>query len=222
MQQKQNIKGFTILELLVILAIVGIVSALGFPQFQEWSMDRKVRAQAEKVASLISVAVTQVERGSYPYVRIEFESAKNITVKGISPETLSNNINSGNHPECTTADMNVSDLITSYILDDDVKVFHLQKNAAICFSRGGKYFDQVASASTQGNVKLDNKARLTNNVIVLCHNRLTECNAVTNNFKPLKTSQIRGNYPVYLVSYSRFGIVNKYKWSYSVSDWINQ
>ena len=222
MQPKRNIKGFTILELLVILAIVGIVSALGFPKFDEWSMDRKVRAQAEKVATLVSVASTQVERGSYPYVRIEFEGAKFITVKGISPETLSDKLNSGNPPECTTADMNDSELITSYTLDDDVKVFHLKKSAAICFSKGGKYFNQVQSASTQGNVKLDNKARLTNNVIVLCHNRLTTCNAVTNSFLPIKTATVRGNFPAYLVSYSRFGMVNKYKWSYSESDWTNQ
>ena len=41
MQQKQDIKGFTILELLVVITIVAIVSAVGYPNFMEWSNTQK-------------------------------------------------------------------------------------------------------------------------------------------------------------------------------------
>ena len=82
-QQKQNIKGFTLLELLVIIAIIGVVAGMGLPQFEKWSIERLVRTQAEKVASILSVASTQVERGSYPYVRVEFETDNKLIKKKI-------------------------------------------------------------------------------------------------------------------------------------------
>ena len=54
MQQKQDIKGFTILELLVVITIVAIVSAVSYPNFMEWSEDRKVRTASEQIASMIA------------------------------------------------------------------------------------------------------------------------------------------------------------------------
>ena len=218
MQQKQNIKGFTLLELLVIIAIIGVVAGLRFPRFEKWSMDRLVRTQAEKVASILSVASTQVERGSYPYVRVEFETDKLITVKGIDATTLSNKLNANKKPTCVSTDMDGSDTITSLSLDEDVYVYHLVKNAAICFSKGGKYFKQFGSADSQNNSTLD-KVSLTNNLIVICYKRVTTCNPVSKKFEPKGDN---GNYPVYLVKYSRFGIVNKYKYSYEKKLYINQ
>ena len=222
MQQKQNIKGFTILELLVVLSIVGIVAGLGFPKFTKWNMDRLTRAQTEKIASIFTLASAQVERGIYPYVRIEFETNKLITAKGIDATTLSNNLNSGNPPSCKKTDMNGSEEISSLELHKNVYVFHLTTNAAVCFSKGGKYFAKLESAKSQLNVKLDNGATETNNVVVICHIRVEKCDPISKIFEPIQTPLKEGNFPVYLVKYSRFGIINKYKYSYAQDKWINQ
>ena len=60
---------------------------------------------------------------------------------------------------------------------------------------------------------------LTNNLIVICYKRVTTCNPVSKKFEPKGKE---GDYPVYLVKYSRFGIINKYKYSYEKNDYINQ
>ena len=41
-QQKQNIKGFTLLEILVVVAIVGIVSLVGYPRLDAWVSKNRV------------------------------------------------------------------------------------------------------------------------------------------------------------------------------------
>ena len=73
-QQKQNIKGISLIEVMVVLAIVGVVAGIGFPNFTKWQVDRKVRAHSEKIATVFTTATTQVERGSYPYTRVTIET----------------------------------------------------------------------------------------------------------------------------------------------------
>ena len=54
-QQKQNIKGFTLLELLVIVAIISILAGIGYPNFNKWNRDRLIRVQAEKITNLFLI-----------------------------------------------------------------------------------------------------------------------------------------------------------------------
>ena len=53
-QQEKNIKGFNILELLVVLAIVGIISAVAYPGFSSWTKERKLNQAVERL-SLIHI-----------------------------------------------------------------------------------------------------------------------------------------------------------------------
>ena len=220
-QQKQNIKGFTLLELLVVLAIIGAVAGVGFPNFNKWSIDRNIRAQSEKVATIFSIATTQVERGEYPYVRVEFKSTSGsedpekqiITVKGLNLEKLSGKLNDSRvgPPTCKASDVD-SDILAQKILDKKVKLFHLEKSdGAVCFSKGAKYFKQYGKADTQQNVNIPKTESGTNKFVVVCHKKMTSCNPVGGNFSD--------DYPVYLVKYSRFGFIEKYKWNKNEKDW---
>ena len=229
-QQKQNIKGFSLIELLVIIALISIIAGLSFPNFNKWQRDREVRVQAEKITNLFTTATTQVERGAYPYVRIEFKlgtSPVQIIVKGITRDELSKKINSATDPSCSDADFTktasyVVDEITSHTLNDKTYIPvlapgnpSLGSGGAICFSKGGKYFKQHLSADKQGNISFDNNTSPpTNNYVTVCHTNGTKCDAVTKAFEK--------EYPAYLVRYSRFGLITKYKWNIKKKDWSSQ
>ena len=93
MLQDQNIKGFTLLELLVVISIVALVSAIGMPNFMSWQKDREVRTAAEKIANAINMANTRTTNGSLEVVKITFESttsSTSITTVGIDRKKLCN------------------------------------------------------------------------------------------------------------------------------------
>ena len=100
----EKTKGFNILELIVVLLIVGIVSALGYPEISKWRKDREVKSFAIATKTLIEGIVAQVQRGQYAFVQVrvdetgETQDANSdrvltITSKGMKPETLANFLN---------------------------------------------------------------------------------------------------------------------------------
>ena len=65
--QRKKIKGFSLLELMVVVIIIGFVSATGFLPFQKWRSDRIARAGAVSVSSVIQDIYSQVQRGHYSF-----------------------------------------------------------------------------------------------------------------------------------------------------------
>jgi len=211
-QQKQNIKGISLVEMLVVLTIIGAIAGVGFPNFSKWQVDRKVRAASEKIATVFTLATSQVERGAYPYVRVLIQSGVKISVHGITQEEFSNKLNNGDDIDCGAAIFSSADEIISYTLEDII-LFHLTDggSAAICFSKGGKYFKRTGTAATQNNINLDQKA--TPNFVTICYKKEKSCDAVGRSFDQ------DDKQPVYLVNYSRFGMIQKFKWNYTTDDW---
>ena len=50
----QNYKGFTLVELMVVVSIIGILTAIGIPQFQNYQVRAKVSEAKLQLASIYS------------------------------------------------------------------------------------------------------------------------------------------------------------------------
>ena len=74
--QDEKIKGFNLLELLVVVVLIGIVSGLAYPNFKKWRTDREVRDAVFKIKSLIEGINAQVQRGQYVFVQVKVEDGE--------------------------------------------------------------------------------------------------------------------------------------------------
>ena len=62
MRAKHSRAGVTLLELMVVVAIVGIVAAMGAPQIGEWLRTQRVKAAARAVADTFMLARSEAMR----------------------------------------------------------------------------------------------------------------------------------------------------------------
>ena len=69
MASLSKIKGLSLIEMLVVVAIVGILAAAGIPSFNEWIQNTQIRTAAESIASGLQTARAEAIRRSTP---IEF------------------------------------------------------------------------------------------------------------------------------------------------------
>mgnify|MGYP005706090429 FL=1 len=50
---KKIVKGFTIIELLVVLAVIGVFAGFAYPNISNWIKDREVKKEAYEVITFI-------------------------------------------------------------------------------------------------------------------------------------------------------------------------
>ena len=174
-QQEKNNKGFNILELLVVLAIVGVISAVAYPNFSSWNKERQVRQAVEKIQSLMKNAINLTERGTFGYVQVRFDNTEfglTVASKGMTMQTLATKINDGND-NWNTDTLSRCDFFADDYWDTDkdttsdtvksaVYSITLEKvttnfiepdgNGAVCFARNGKFYEGSEALAKDGSI----------------------------------------------------------------------
>ena len=210
MQQKQDIKGFTLLELIVVVTIVAIVSAVGYPNFMDWRKDREVRLAVEKVSTMLRSINTQAQRGNFAVVQLYVERVgddkTNFFSRGINQETEATVTNTpGQTINCaynTSYWRDSNSEVENFTLDIQTQI---DPRGTVCFSKDTRhYLSDGALKQPQTNLNVD--GRIVNNYIIICSSG-AKC--------PLS----KWKDPTYLVEWNRFGNISKYKWNEKRNAW---
>ena len=93
--QEKNIRGFNLLELLVVIAIMSIISAVAYPSFSSWKSEREIRNAATKIKNLFTNINSQVQNGSFAFAQVEVTNQFGdlaIISKGLNMDTLTQRI----------------------------------------------------------------------------------------------------------------------------------
>jgi|TARA_B100001540_G_C15815981_1_gene647449 prepilin-type N-terminal cleavage/methylation domain-containing protein len=171
--QVKNNKGFNLLELIVVIAIVGFISAISYPNFSSWNKERKTRAAVKEVEAMIRNAIVQTERGTFAYVQVLFSNTANhlkIESRGMTLASLITRMNNGESPwnkeknkRCKTdagdfeEDNNywdtdnkstsneIKNAVYAIELKDVSTNFFGERAAAVCFAKNGKFYEGSAS-----------------------------------------------------------------------------
>ena len=213
--QKKN-KGFTLLELLIVLVIVSVVSAIGIPNFNSWRSDREVKIVAVKLSDLLTEVYNHTQGSAYPFTQVLINSEESeivVTGHGMSTDQYSTVLynNNNSRPNCEVgtkgdawSDINIRPLRTDKVL------FNFVDTVGICFSKRTSHYDLNTESTTweDDGVILCLKAIMTSK-------EFTECDS-----DDLEREST--NYPAYKVEWSRFGNINMFKYNHSSDEWILQ
>ena len=85
---KKIAKGFTILELLVVLVVLGVFSAVAYPNISNWITDRNVKKEVYETVTFIKERKSEVTSGKYGMTQLKLKP--NFEVYTMSPQDFFN------------------------------------------------------------------------------------------------------------------------------------
>ena len=83
----KNKKAFTILELLVVLAVIGVFAGIAYPNISNWITDRNVKKEVYETVTFIKERKAEVTSGKYGMVQVLLNDQ--LEVFTMSPEKFS-------------------------------------------------------------------------------------------------------------------------------------
>ena len=233
----EKTKGFNILELIVVLLLVGIVSALGYPEITKWRKDREVKSFAIATKTLIEGIVAQVQRGQYAFVQVRVDEIAetqdedsdrvlNITSKGMKPETLANFLNDrasawrtnaagrcniADGDDYWDADGGTDDLIEVRSIDVvNLATTFRGGTGAVCFGKNDQWFSGAGTLAVGG---------IPDGALFICDIGVGR-NTCDVNDEGSPTTGVVHKY-LYSIEWSRFGNVVLERWDNNAG-WVNQ
>ena len=226
---EKNIKGFNILELIVVLAIIGVISAAAYPKFSSWKQSREVRTDALKTKKIFESITAQVQRGQFAFVQVLIGVNDNsvvLTTRGMKTDTLAQKINDGDSNWNTTPSSRC-DLSGDYwdvdgLVANDIEVqsvtftditTNLKIDSAVCFSKNARWF------SGAGDLLSGDINAVVDESLLICKregNNNCELNETTGLPEDDEENLL------YSLDWTRFGEINLDKWSYKKVDWVMQ
>ena len=232
----EKTKGFNILELIVVLLLVGIVSALGYPEITKWRKDREVKSFAIATKTLIEGIVAQVQRGQYAFVQVRVDEigetqdvnsdrVLTITSKGMKPETLANFLNdrasawrTNAAGRCNIADDDywdadggTDDLIEVRSIDVvNLATTFRGGTGAVCFGKNDQWFSGAGTLAVGG---------IPDGALFICDIGVGRNTCDVNDEGSPATGAVHKY--LYSIEWSRFGNVVLERWDNNAG-WVNQ
>ena len=235
--QDEKIKGFNVLELLIVIAIIGVLSAVAYPNFSEWRKDRLTRSAVVKIKSLIEGINAQVQRGQYAFVQVHVEEGNGliVTSKGMKPEKLASLLNDGSsvwwkddgNPDydniCNVTDdtywnddpdQGADNIEVRQITEDNVATTWKGDDGAVCFGKNDKWYS--------GNGELVSSSGddvIVDSYLFICNrsNTRSQCDIDNSTGEPTTEHD-----HLYVIEWSRFGNIKLEKWNKRDLEWIEQ
>ena len=207
----KNNKGFTTLEVIVVLLIVGIISAISYPALDGWNKGREVKADMLRAVGIFDNINSQVQRGLYSFVQVLIISSDNkleIISRGMSADTLGDQISNDNF----RVPANRCDPGNDDIWDDDGRTTQRPEvgrvefknittdftgNEAVCFSKDGRWYSTSDHFVGKNSLELNGEGGF-------CDDHLD-----TNDEKKVE----KGPQCEYRIAWSRFGNIKLEKWN---------
>ena len=239
--QDEKIKGFNVLELIIVIAIIGVLSAVAYPNFSEWRKDRETRSAVVKIKSLIEGINAQVQRGQYAFVQVDVAEDKEddgliVTSKGMKPKTLATLLNNGEsgwwvrpNERCNIVDeaywdedpdpdrnqiIDLDKIEVRQIVLDNVATTWRDKIGAVCFGKNDQWYS--------GNGELVSSSGddvIVDSYLFICNRSNTRSQCDIDNVTGEPTTE---HDHLYVIEWSRFGNIKLEKWNKRDAEWIEQ
>lgn len=206
-------KAFTILELLVVLAVLGVFTAIAYPNISNWITDREVKSEAYEFVAQINQMKSKVTSGEYALAMVDFTTPnfQKATLKKyyMTTEDYIQNYSGSrsNWPHCDYDTRNQRYKSEGTLASDNVRHW---PNIHICISKNGS----KKGVLNDKNPETGQSRSLGRVVFCSVNNSSTSGSTRCNINNKIKNR--------YLVSWDQFTNLKVYKFNFKKEQWCDE